>query len=153
VTILLSSKVFADLSLCVSRLIVHLINVHFAAMNRTIPDESGRVHGWIAEPSGRGTAGLLYNCLVTIFLCVWSALHINILERNASWMQNLLYKAGLALLAIIAPEYIFYNAIDSYFLMRDSLNGLPASFFEVRVCRLFSFVISRYEFVLTEHLA
>ncbi|KAN0072086.1 hypothetical protein V8E54_009815 [Elaphomyces granulatus] len=97
-------------------------------MNQTIPDESGRVHGWIAEPSGRGTAGLLYNCLVTIFLCVWSALHINILERNASWMQNLLYKAGLALFAIIAPEVIFFKAVDSYFFIRDTLNELPASF-------------------------
>ena len=79
-------------------------------MNRTIPDESGRVHGWIAEPSGRGTAGLLYNCLVTIFLCVWSALHIPIPKRNASWGHNLLYKAGLALFAIIAPEYVFLVA-------------------------------------------
>jgi hypothetical protein len=113
-------------------LIVHLISVHFAAMNRTIPDESGRVHGWIAEPSGRGTAGLLYNCLVTIFLCVWSAQHIPIPKRNASWGQTLLYKAGLALFAIIAPEAIFLNAVESYFSIPDTLNGLPASFFEVR---------------------
>jgi hypothetical protein len=133
VTILLSSRAFAGLSLCVSSLIVRLISVHFAAMNRTIPDESGRVHGWIAEPSGRGTAGLLYNCLLTIFLCVWSALHIPIPKRNASWWQNLLYKARLALLAIIAPEVIFYNAVEWYFFIRDTLNRLPASFFEVRM--------------------
>jgi len=133
VTILLSSRTFADLSLCVSSLIFHLISVHFAAMNRTIPDESGRVHGWIAEPSGCGTAGLLYNCLVTIFLCVWSALHIPIPEKNASWRQNLLYKARLALFAIIAPEVIFFNAIDSYFFIRETLNELPASFLEVRI--------------------
>jgi hypothetical protein len=105
-------------------------------MNQTIPDESGRVHGWIAEPSGRGTAGLLYNCLVTIFLCVWSALHIPIPERNASWRQNLLYKARFALLAIIAPEYVFYVAMSSYLSIRDPLNELPTSFVEVRIIHL-----------------
>ena len=132
-TVLLSSRAFTDLSLCGSRLIVHLISVHFAAMNRTIPDESGRVHGWIAEPSGRGTAGLLYNCLVTIFLCVWSVPHIPILERNASWWQNLFYKARWALVAIIAPEVVFNRALDSYSSIRDTLNELPTSFFEVRI--------------------
>ena len=132
-TILLSSRAFADLSLCVSRLYCSL---NLAAMNQTIPDESGRVHGWIAEPSGRGTAGLLYNCLVTIFLCVWSALHIPIPKRNASWMQNLLYKARWALVAIIAPEAVCFLAIDSYFFVRDTLNELPTSSFEVRIIRL-----------------
>ncbi|KAN0076549.1 hypothetical protein V8E54_006691 [Elaphomyces granulatus] len=97
-------------------------------MNRTIPNESGRVHGWISEPSGRGTASLLHNCLLTIFLCVWSALHINIPERNKSRMENFFSKVGLAVLAIIAPEYVFGIAIESYFYIREALlDELPAS--------------------------
>src|ERR1700722_8635375 len=101
-------------------------------MNRTIPDESGRVHGWISEPSGRGTAGLLYTCLITIFLCVWSAMHINIPERNYSRTGNFFYKVFFAVFAIIAPEVVFLIAIDNYFFIREALNKLPASFFEVR---------------------
>jgi hypothetical protein len=31
--------------------------------------------GWVAEPEGRGTAGLLYSCLFTIFLSTWTAYH------------------------------------------------------------------------------
>src|ERR1700722_7093017 len=91
-------------------------------MNRTIPDESGRVHGWISEPSGRGTASLLYNCLLTIFLCVWSAMHTPIPKRNKSRTKNFFYKAKLAVLAIIAPEVIFLIAIDSYFIIREALD-------------------------------
>ena len=110
-------------------------------MNRTIPDESGRVHGWISEPSGRGTAGLLYNCLITIFLCVWSAMHIHIPERNTSRTENFFYKVKLAVLAIIAPEVVFFIAIDSYFFIREALDELPASFSEVRMIYLPSFFL------------
>ncbi|KAN0076531.1 hypothetical protein V8E54_006673 [Elaphomyces granulatus] len=94
-------------------------------MNRTIADGSGRVHGWISEPSGRGTAGLLYTCLITIFLCVWSALHISIPARNYSQTENFFYKVKLAVVAIIAPELVFLNAINEYFFIREALDELP----------------------------
>jgi hypothetical protein len=105
-------------------------------MNRTIPDESGRVHGWISEPSGRGTASLLYTCLITIFLCVWSAMHIPVPARHTSWMENFFYKVKLAVLAIIAPEVVFLFAIDSYFSIREALDELPSSLLEVRMIYL-----------------
>ena len=105
-------------------------------MNRTIPDESGRVHGWISEPSGRGTAGLLYTCLITIFLCVWSAMHVPVPARHTSRTENFFYKVGIAALAIIAPEVVFVNAITSYFWVREALDELPASLLEVRMIYL-----------------
>jgi len=111
-------------------------NIGFDTMNRTIPDESGRVHGWISEPSGRGTASLLYTCLITIFLCVWSAMHIPIPVRHTSRTENFFYKVKLAVLAIIAPETVFLNAISSYVFIREALDELPPSFFEVRMVYL-----------------
>jgi hypothetical protein len=120
-------------------------------MNRTIADGSGRVHGWISEPSGRGTAGLLYTCLITIFLCVWSALHISIPARNYSQTENFFYKVKLAVVAIIAPELVFLNAINEYFFIREALDELPASFSEVRMIYLPSlFLLARCAFVLTD---
>jgi hypothetical protein len=112
------------------------LRVCFDTMNRTIPDESGRVHGWISEPSGRGTASLLHNCLITIFLCVWSAMHVTIPARHTSWMENFFYKVKLAALAIIAPEYVFFIAIRSYFFIREALDELSASLLEVRMIYL-----------------
>ena len=108
----------------------------FDIMNRTIPDESGRVHGWISEPSGRGTTGLLYTCLITIFLCVWSAMHVPVPARHTSWTENFFYKAKLAGLAIIAPEVVFLFAMDSYFLIREALDELPSSLLEVKMIYL-----------------
>jgi len=122
-------------------------------MNRTIPDGSGRVHGWISEPSGRGTASLLYTCLITIFLCVWSAMHISIPARHTSWMKNFFYKVKLAVLAIIAPEAVFAFAIRSYFWIREALDELPTSFFEVRMIYLPSyFLLSMTSYCLMSFL-
>lgn len=33
---------------------------------------------WMAELKGRGTWGLLFNCTVTLILCVWSVIHMSI---------------------------------------------------------------------------
>ena len=113
-------------------------NVDFGILNQTIPNESGRVHGWIFEPSSRGTASLLYNCLITIFLCVWSSLPTNIPKRNKSWMGNFLHKVKLAVFAIVAPEAVFLRAIDSCLFTQEALDELPAIFLEVRMIYLFS---------------
>ncbi|KAI5805990.1 hypothetical protein EDC01DRAFT_785974 [Geopyxis carbonaria] len=36
------------------------------------------VRGWVAEPKGRGTFGILLTCLLTLFLCIWTTVHVNI---------------------------------------------------------------------------
>ena len=37
-----------------------------------------RAPPWVKELKGRGTWGLVYGCIFTIFLCVWTAVHVNI---------------------------------------------------------------------------
>jgi hypothetical protein len=37
---------------------------------------------WRPQPTFRGTFGILSTCLVTLGLCVWSAIHLNIPARN-----------------------------------------------------------------------
>jgi len=58
-------------------------------------------------------------------------MHITIPARHTSWMESFFYKVKLAVVAIIAPEYVFLGAIDNYFYIREALDELPASFFEV----------------------
>jgi hypothetical protein len=74
-----------------------------------------------------------------------------ILERD-----SLFYKVRYAGYAIIAPELIFFRAVESYFVIRDTLqelNELPEKIFEVRaiylplVSSLFLFITSRYDFL------
>ena len=60
-------------------------------------------------------------------------MHIPVPARHASWTENFFYKVKLAVLAIIAPEAVFWNAVNLYFYIREALDELPASFFEVRM--------------------
>jgi hypothetical protein len=68
-------------------------------------------------------------------------MHIPIPERNKSKTENFFYKVKIAVLAIIAPEAVFLNAIGSYFWVREALDELPASFSEVRMIYLSSYFL------------
>src|SRR5438552_12080960 len=36
---------------------------------------------YVPNPTGRGTVGLLTSCALTLFLCVWTAIHINVFPK------------------------------------------------------------------------
>lgn len=56
-----------------------------------------------AEPRGRGTFGLVTNCLATYFLCVWTAIHPDIIP-NPSVTRTSLYKITLLVISVFMPE-------------------------------------------------
>ena len=81
------------------------------------------IHGWRAEPQGRGTWSILWSCLATIFICTWSALHLSVSERHGRW--NLFFrKLGAMLVATAAPEFMLYNSAVNFFEARDLLKTL-----------------------------
>ena len=80
-------------------------------------------HGWAPEPSGRGTWSILWSCLATIFICTWSALHLNLPHRHGRWYL-FFRKLGWMLIAATAPEIVLYNAADNFFESRDLLRHL-----------------------------
>ncbi|CZT07733.1 uncharacterized protein RCO7_11224 [Rhynchosporium graminicola] len=70
--------------------------------------------GWVSDPAGRGTFSLLFSSLLTLGLCVWSAMHLNIPPHDEqpaqSWMKN--FKWGL--IGVFAPELIVFAAWRQY---------------------------------------
>ena len=88
-----------------------------SANNKTI------IHGWVPEPHGRGTWSIVWSCLVTIFICTWSVLHLDVPKRHGWWY--LFYrKVGWMLLAALAPEYNLFMAVDNFFQARVLLGYL-----------------------------
>ena len=73
---------------------------------------------WVPEPQTRGTWGILYSCLFTLSLCVWSAIHLNIPPRGESWFWQWTRKTKWVLIAIFAPEVVLYSAWQQHFLAR-----------------------------------
>lgn len=66
--------------------------------------------GFVDDPAGRGTSGLILSCLLTLVLCVWSALHLNVpppgrTRRQSFWTNVIWITAG-----IYAPEMVVFTA-------------------------------------------
>lgn len=70
--------------------------------------------GWVAEPRTRGTMGLLYSCLFTMFICTWSALHMNVPADTDSRATIVLRKLKWMAVGILAPEYIVALAVSDW---------------------------------------
>ena len=75
------------------------------------------VHGWTPEPSGRGTWSILWSCLATIFICVWSALHLDGPEYHGRWYLTF-RRVKLMLLAAMAPEVILSVYAENFLRAR-----------------------------------
>ena len=64
---------------------------------------------WVPNPSTRGTGNILYSCVLTISLCVYTALHLNIPKQGTSWFEGILVKAKWVMVGIFAPEVVVYT--------------------------------------------
>jgi hypothetical protein len=64
---------------------------------------------WHPEPQTRGTFSILSNCLITMSLCIWTSLHLNVPEHKKEHLQKY-RKLGWMLLGLIAPEMVVWNA-------------------------------------------
>ncbi|KAH7386956.1 hypothetical protein DE146DRAFT_188180 [Phaeosphaeria sp. MPI-PUGE-AT-0046c] len=68
--------------------------------------------GWMPEPQGRGTIGLVWSCLATIFICIWSALHLHLPSRGDGALARAFEQAGYVILGLFAPEWLTYLALN-----------------------------------------
>ncbi|KAK3401108.1 hypothetical protein B0T20DRAFT_348875 [Sordaria brevicollis] len=120
---------------------------------------------WVPEPSTRGTFGILSVCLVTLGLCVWTAIHLNVPEHDEPGWKQLLRKIGWLMLGLLSPEIvsssqIVYTAYQQYVQARslvktmnkqgsehgsdgDSTLGLDLLFGRDSVCERNSVIPSR----------
>ena len=77
-------------------------------------DNATATEGWVSDPAGRGTFSLIISCLLTLGLCVWSAMHLNVPPPNEphihTWLRNLKWGA----IGVFAPELILFAAWRQY---------------------------------------
>ena len=82
---------------------------------------------WHSVPTYRGTYNILSACLVTIGLCVWSALHLNVPKHGKAsrqWWRTLKW----LFVGLFAPELVAWTAFRQhraarklYLSMREKL--------------------------------
>lgn len=65
---------------------------------------------WVSDPNGRGTVSLVETCVLTLSLCVWSAIHLNIPgSGETSWSRRLRNLKWIAV-GIFGPELVVLAA-------------------------------------------
>lgn len=69
---------------------------------------------FVSTPDGRGTWDLLYSSILTLILCVYTALHPNLPAPTASRWTTLRLRARSVTLAIFAPEINILIAFKQY---------------------------------------
>ncbi|KAI4124796.1 MAG: hypothetical protein LQ338_004622 [Usnochroma carphineum] len=77
-----------------------------------ISSRSNTVNGtsaWVPEPNGRGTWSLLSTCIITVLLCVWSAVHLNVPQYEKTHSQYW-RKVKWLFLGLFAPELVAFVA-------------------------------------------
>jgi len=71
--------------------------------------------GWTSSPDQRGTIDILWTCISTLFICVWTSLHLNVPAKDGSvlvWLQKLKW----AIIAAAAPEIVTLYACQQFLL-------------------------------------
>ncbi|KAH5025437.1 hypothetical protein HBI82_185340 [Parastagonospora nodorum] len=66
---------------------------------------------WGAEPRFRGTYSILSSCIITIGLCVWTAVHLNVPEHGKV-MPQFLRKVKWLAVGLFAPELVAWTAFQ-----------------------------------------
>ena len=82
---------------------------------------------WQPDPDGRGTSSLLQTCLLTLGLCIYSAIHLNIPRHRASAREKMFAKLKWLTVALFAPELVVFVAFtqrrDASIMLASLLKG------------------------------
>lgn len=101
-----------------------VLDVERTSSGNSVSSNSSTKQGWTAQPDGRGTLDVLYSCGLTMFLCSWSILCLNVPSKNENTFQILWRKTSLAALGILCPELIFEVAFGQWLSARQSVRDM-----------------------------
>lgn len=91
------------------------IYVHESLPVMTSSHNGTIVNGWVSEPSNtRGTFSILSSCILTLTLCVYTAIHLNIPSPTDSELHKSLRTMKWVFLGIFAPELVVFVAWRQY---------------------------------------
>ncbi|KAM0714818.1 hypothetical protein Q7P37_009282 [Cladosporium fusiforme] len=66
--------------------------------------------GFVQQPDGRGTLSILFSCILTLCLCVWSATHLDLPKHDERQFQYGCRYVKWGLLGLFGPEIVMWAA-------------------------------------------
>jgi hypothetical protein len=111
----------ADLIRDIAMFILFLFLVLSAGTPHTIASGNATTEtvGWVSDPGGRGTFGLILSCLLTLGICVWSAMHLNIPPQDEPVVRTWIRHTKWGLVGVVAPELVVFAAWRQYNSARE----------------------------------
>ena len=82
---------------------------------------NGSTVGWVSGPNTRGTMDIIWSSLLTVFLCTWTAVCLNLPNPKDSQFQIICRRVKWMFWAIISPELVLSVAIGQYASARRSV--------------------------------
>lgn len=79
------------------------------------------LHGWVHSPSQRGTIDIIWGCVVTVLLCSWSVLCLNVHDKPGSH-DYLSIKASWCAFTMFFPEIALAFAQKQWFSAHQSIS-------------------------------
>ncbi|PVH72032.1 hypothetical protein DL98DRAFT_596360 [Cadophora sp. DSE1049] len=83
--------------------------------------------GWTTAPNGRGTIDIVWSCLVTMFLCSWSILCLQVPAKDDRTRHILWRRAWLTALCALGPEFTLQLALGQWSSARQSCRDFHAA--------------------------
>ena len=79
---------------------------------------------WVPNPDFRGTSGILWNCIVTLSACVYTAIHLNVPPAREGKWRALWQRTKWVAMALLAPEIVLYCALTQFWDARELVKHL-----------------------------
>ena len=100
------------LSFLLSFLVLYRAQLSHAASpaSNTLVGVEVAIVGWQSSPTTRGTWSIIVDCLITLTLCVYTAIHPNVPSQGSTPFEFLWTRTKWVLAGIIAPEFVVYTA-------------------------------------------
>lgn len=96
-------------------------------VSATLRASGGRVTGWVSNPGYRGTWDIVWTSLVTIFICTFTLLCLNVPAKHDTFYILFRRRVMWMLLAVVAPEIVLTYAAGQWSRARHSLDDFHAA--------------------------
>ncbi|KAI9792974.1 MAG: Phosphate metabolism transcription protein [Peltula sp. TS41687] len=123
-------NVLGPVVVCVGLIVGLVINWVFTELPLTMMssefNSTDYASGWVQGPMGRGTWEILYSNVLTLGLCVFTAIHLNVDSVGTTELQYWLHKCKWVLITVLFPEITLYTAGKQWFTanrVRKKLNA------------------------------
>ncbi|MCJ1274703.1 hypothetical protein MMC21_002501 [Puttea exsequens] len=90
---------------------------------------NGRISHWVSQPGFRGTWDILWTCLITIFICTYTLLCLNVPAPKDSLISLVRRRILWIFLAIVAPEVVLTYASGQWSRAQQSVEAFKAAGF------------------------